>query len=130
MSAVSSHLKRIKWRQAYRDSVSESISFSAKLDAIEEEIATEVDGGKDVQSTSTGQRTVSFFKGVEPQDRAAFILELQDTYAEARLSLIEDGTATPTDAQIYAEGETYLMPCDDTEADYSGLRCPHDPVNV
>lgn len=120
--SASSYLKRIKWRQAYRDSVAESVSFADKLTEIEESIAEEVDGGKDVASTTTGQRSVSFFKGVDTQDRAAFILELQDTYTEARQNLIEDGTANPTDAQIFAEGDEYLKPCDDVEADYTNLR--------
>lgn len=129
MSAVASSLKRLKWRKAYRDAVSDSVSFADKLTEIEDSIAEEVDSGREVQSTSTGQRTVAFFRGIDPQDRADFILELQDTYDEARLSLIEDGTASPTDAEIYAEGETYLYHADDVESDYGDLRIPRaEPV--
>ncbi len=118
---ASSYLKRIKWRQAYRDSVSESVTFASKLDEIEASIATEVEGGKDVSSTTTGTSSVSFFKGVDPHDRASFILELQDVYAEAERNLIAAGTPVPTDLEIKAEGEAYLKPITEYTADFSGI---------
>lgn len=124
----STYLKRIKWRQAYRDSVSEGITLTAKLDAIEALIAQEVEGGKDVASTGTGQRTVSFFRGVEPQDRAQLILDLQDLYALARSYLVARGTANPTDLQIRNEGDSLLVPANEVECDYSELRLNSSPA--
>lgn len=122
--SASSTLKRIKWRKAYNDSVTESVTFLAKLNSIEAEIANEVDGGKDVQSTTTGQRTVSFFKGVEPQDRAAFILELQDVYTEAVRNLDTAGNSSPTDEEIKDEGEAYFVDASEAGCDFSGMRWP------
>lgn len=117
----STYLKRIKWRQAYRNSVSESVAFSAKLNAIEDSIAQEVDGGKDVASTATGQRTVTFFRGVEPQDRAELILDLQDLYAECATAITARGDSA-TDATIYAEGNALLVPATESRPDFSSLR--------
>ena len=118
--SASSDLKRIKWRQAYRQAQAASITFAAQLTAIEDSIAEEVDGGRDIASTTTGQHSVTFFKGVETQDHANLILALQDTYTEANANL--GGAAT--DAEIYAEGDEYLKDCTDVETDFSGLRCP------
>ena len=121
--SASSSLKRIKWRQAYRQSVAAGVSFADQLEDIEDSIAEEVESNKDVASTTTGQHSVTFFKGFDTQDRADLILFLQDTYTEARANLIEDGTVSPTDAQIYAEGDEYLKDPSDVETDFSGIRC-------
>src|SRR5687767_10156763 len=112
---------RLAWQQLYAQAVAGSVTFLSKLEALRESIYDEVSSGQAVSSTSGSsggtQWATAFFKGAEPQDRAALILELIDVYTEASANLVEQGIAAPTDLQIRNEGDAYL------KADASSYIC-------
>lgn len=82
--------------------------------------------GGTITGTSANGHSVQFAGpdsgGTSFGEMAALCAEMIRRYTEANAALIAAGTATPTDAQIYAEMLAQLVACVEFSSDYSALR--------
>ena len=97
-----------------------------RLEAESDARITATQSGGTITGTSANGHSVSFAGpdsgGTSFGEMAAFCAEMIRRHDEAKAALIAAGTASPTDAQIYAEMLAQLIACDSFTSDYSALR--------
>src|SRR5690348_8363520 len=107
MSRVSTDYKRLFVQALKWDSEDQSIEFFAALKSAARARYSETSAGRLLIGTSGNNKSVTFAipQGAEltPTIIAELIGELLRNYDEAKAALVAAGTATPTDAEIYAE---------------------------
>lgn len=86
--------------------------------------------GGTLVGTSANGHSAAFARptegGTSFGEMAALCAEMIRRHDEARQALIDAGTASPTDAQIYAEMLAQLIAVTDYGSDYTSLR---EPIN-
>lgn len=132
MSCVSCHalaasvpIKRLFVRVIYTGLAESGLSLSDTLMDLATGSYTETSKGKFITGSSAAGRTVSFQvppagRGLTQLEVAEIISELLDLYDETRAALVAYGTASPTDAQIYAEMMDRLQQRRVVRSDFSG----------
>jgi len=103
------------------------VTLVAKLQAISDSFAGASVGGQTVLYASADGQTTQFAppslgNGLGPQGMAYLVQELIDRYDEATSELIAEGTASPTDLQIYMHMKDCLRAATEVRNRYTNLR--------
>lgn len=99
----------------------------AKLKELARARLDETQRGRVLVSTSGNghSSTYEIPKDLSATDVVGMISQLIDRYEEAKAKLIEDGTASPTDTQIFDEMMAKLHPIRSVASDFRDLRVGH-----
>ena len=102
------------------------VTLANKLQAISDSFATNASGQAILSTSADGQTTQfappSLGNGLGPQGMAYLVQELIDRYDEATSELIAEGTASPTDLQIYTRMKDCLRAATEVRNRYTNLR--------
>jgi hypothetical protein len=131
--AASTTSKRSKLRVLYGISIRDGKSLYAVLLSEAERLDKITGSGTYISATSAAGRAVQkgLIPGRGPSESEEIISELLDLFDECEAALISADIATPTDAQIFAEMKSRLVPVTEATTDWSGARLGYGtPVTI
>lgn len=122
---LSTPIKRASLLKAKRDSVDPTTPTSLLTKLEDNWLAAQarVSSGQLIASTAANGHSTSFSApgadGLSPADYVEMWDELVTLFGQVKTDI----GGSPTDATIYAEMMARLVPCYESEPDFSGMRC-------